>query len=316
MHMAAAKIGIQALSVVFILSFLCSAGCDGQAVRGREVPPNNREQVNLGPKAIQLSCDNVVTWTFGEDIATLAAALRNCGGTSYFRYAGPIDTDTVEFLRVVPTLAQQPQARVIFLNIDSTGGAVREAMEAGRLIWDRPILVSVPADSDCLSACIFVATGARLRSLNGHIGIHRVFTADASIRTPTELRAASAGFEVEAREYFQEFGVNTEIVDMMMSTPSSTIRYLSEDELNQYGLGPINVSLRELSRLDVVRQCGVAYEQRVTAAEAEWNRRCPADLEMTRSSIPELVAEEARRLGECKAAIDREFQVSSPADCR
>lgn len=299
---------------IVLASVLLGTACGAPTTAIQEA--QTTERVVLGPKTVSALCDGSLVWSGGQDSALLTSALTACPGTVNIRYSGPIDTETVELLRQIPNHEELPQGQIIFFDLNSGGGTVQEAMDAGHAVWDKMIIVQIPANAECLSACVFVLAGARIRGIDGRVGIHRVFTPDPSITTPAELRAASAEFDSSARGYFQEFGVSAGIVDMMMSTSSATMRYLSPDELEQLGLGGINVSLRELTRLNAVRRCGADYEQRMREAEIEWNRRCPANVAATRSRIGAIAAAEMRRLEECKAVVDREYGVSNPAECR
>lgn len=110
----------------------------------------------------------------------------------------------------------------------------------------------------------------------------------------------------ERSELLSRVGIGTGLVDIMMSTPSDTMRILTEQELQDFGLGAVNVAHRDLARYATVRQCGVEYERRMRAADAEATRRCRPSHGYDASNLVSSM--------ECRSLVMREFGVSNYPD--
>ncbi len=282
-----------------IAAALALIACDGTAPNAVGPTPT---RVVLGGKEIEARCERDVIWQGGSGYTDLTAAANACEGTLFISYSGPIDSETIEFVNALP----ENPPNVMFLYLNSGGGVVTDAMIVGRVLWERMVLAAVREGDQCLSACIFVLAGARVRGVEGRIGVHRMFTQDPTIDTPQDLRASSVEFETDAKNYLQEFGVSASVVDLMMSTPSDTMRYLSRDELYDFGLGEINVVHRELGRHAVIARCGAAFEQQVRAAELAATERCRPGEGYTGANFGEAMA--------CREQVMQEYRVGDYPD--
>ena len=101
-------------------------------------------------------------------------------------------------------------------------------MEIGRLLRRESATLHVSRSAECSSACVFVLMGATARSVapGGRVGIHR-----PSLGTEgSERLVESLGRQIVL--YAEEMNVPRRIVDDMMATPSSRLRYLTPAELS------------------------------------------------------------------------------------
>ena len=129
---------------------------------------------------------------------------------------------------------------MIFVKLDSQGGNIMEALAIGREIRRRFMVTGVPyANMECDSACVFVLMAGVNRIGGGKIGLHRpafdpAFFADLS---PTAARSRYNTLVEQLRQYYvDEMGGSPEAFRIIMTTPSTSIRYLSQDEMLALGI--------------------------------------------------------------------------------
>ena len=66
------------------------------------------------------------------------------------------------------------------------------------------------------------------------------------------------------------------VADLMRAVPNRSLRLLSSDELQFYGLDGINPAQDDLDRLQLMRDCGEDFVGRRDAFERAFERRCVA----------------------------------------
>ena len=66
------------------------------------------------------------------------------------------------------------------------------------------------------------------------------------------------------------------VADLMRAVPNRSLRLLSSDELQFYGLDGINPAQDDLDRLQLMRDCGEDFVSRRDAFERAFERRCVA----------------------------------------
>jgi hypothetical protein len=197
--------------------------------------------------------------------------------------------------RIVPgTLGQFKKVlrglggRKLPIFVDSSGGAVNDALAIGRLIRAKGLHVAVtrttftpcaPGDaacrrakssgelrgvaqayfSKCASSCAFILAGGTRRFVGQGtgVGVHRI---SMTLRMYRILTRYTLGGRVERRKtlvserkvgekhaqtrsayanigrYFAEMGIGGEIMPLILSTPSDSIRWLTPEELRSTGL--------------------------------------------------------------------------------
>lgn len=159
------------------------------------------------------------------------------------------------------------------LVIDSPGGDVQAAIEAGRILTKRNWAVLVRQGNICTSACVFLLASAAERIVAGQVGIHRIIPVGSSVDGRGALDKELAPILGDARDLLEENGVSPRLLEDMMTVPSSTVRYLSEAELIGYGLGAENSAALDLRRIEIERKCGSDFVERMIAADA-LNEQC------------------------------------------
>jgi hypothetical protein len=150
-----------------------------------------------------------------------------------------------------------------YITLDSPGGSVLAAMAIGRLARQHRIAALVPRGASCVSACVLIYAGAvvrNARTTGGRIGIHAPFldTANSNINEETIKRTYTSLLQ-DIRSYFREMNVSERLADEMLKTPASSVRFLSVQDQDRYGLvlmDPVEdelLSLRHAKRLGLTR---------------------------------------------------------------
>jgi hypothetical protein len=140
----------------------------------------------------------------------------------------------------------------------SPGGNLQEAAKIGSLIRSLGLSTSAPSgpptgrklgesrirpenlrnpnDYLCTSACFLLFVAGIYRDLNwsGRLGIHRPTSLTIDLKKPSESQQAlfdeRAHRAVEA--YLRAMNVRIKYLDLMFSTPSSDVRWITQDELD------------------------------------------------------------------------------------
>jgi len=149
---------------------------------------------------------------------------------------------------------------MIFVKLDSQGGNIMEALAIGREIRRRFMVTGVPyANMECDSACVFVLMAGVNRIGGGKIGLHRpafdpAFFADLS---PTAARSRYNTLVEQLRQYYvDEMGGSPEAFRIIMTTPSTSIRYLSQDEMLALGIVGEDPAWAEYNEAQFIQRYG------------------------------------------------------------
>lgn len=150
--------------------------------------------------------------------------------------SGIIQDDDAELFKKMVTENGKPSV----IHLDSIGGSVDAAISIGRQIrsfQDLPPWVKVH-DSECISSCVFILAGGLWRGVIGHglIGIHRPFLVEDTNMTIEEQKKEYKRIEKLVKDYLTEVNVPVSLYDLMFRIPSTTVRYLTKSELQEYNL--------------------------------------------------------------------------------
>jgi hypothetical protein len=148
--------------------------------------------------------------------------------------------------------------------LESPGGDIDASLELGRFFREKRIAVIA---NECASACIFVLAGAPYRiSIFGKVGIHRPYFTDTTRSvTVDNVQVAMDRTKQELRDYLREMNISERLVDDMMVTPPSRMKWLTKEELLSYGLGTSDPVYLEADALAEAKKYGLSrqeYEQR------------------------------------------------------
>jgi hypothetical protein len=130
---------------------------------------------------------------------------------------------------------------------NSNGGVVSEALKMAQILDSGMYSVWLPPNfstrgdmrlTKCISACFSLVVGAVSRiTTDGTLGLHRPFLSRAAYATLSVKDAQSLHEQSlsELRQWFQYKGVPGRLIDTMMSTPSTDIYWMSQDDIRALG---------------------------------------------------------------------------------
>ena len=117
--------------------------------------------------------------------------------------------------------------------LESHGGDGDVAREIGKLIRARKLNTYLAENSNCASACVYVLLGGVQRYAFGNVRIHRAtFMYDSD--TDDHVEKFIKDNQKSVNEYVKTMGISLLLADAMDTTPSWTIRQLSELEKKQW----------------------------------------------------------------------------------
>jgi hypothetical protein len=161
--------------------------------------------------------------------------IRKGDATRFTRMADELSKDTN-----CPMLGSPPNGvPFIFVKLDSPGGDIIEALAIGREVRRRFMLTGVVRNMECDSACVFILAAGVERVGDGKVGLHRpafdpAFFAGLS---PTAAHDRYTSLVENLRQYYvDEMGGSPEAFRIMMTTASTSIRYLSLSEMLELGI--------------------------------------------------------------------------------
>ena len=164
-----------------------------------------------------------------------------------------------DYERLLSTIKNSPVsfAGTTSLTLSSHGGSVLEAMKIGELVEKASLVTMVNRDESCASSCFLIFVAGQMRLADGSIVIHRPYV---SGETYDVDQLYEAGKKQRAstqlvRRYLEERYVPTEIIDRMMSLPSTKGYRLTVKDL--LALGQINPSFEEAS----IAKCGASSDE-------------------------------------------------------
>jgi ATP-dependent protease ClpP protease subunit len=166
-------------------------------------------------------------------------------------------------------------ARTKTLNINSPGGNLDAAMAIGRLLRRNRMFIIIPKDGECVSACVMIYAGAVLRSA-GKIGIHRPYLNQfigSQLQAPDKLRSNYEQMLQTLRAYLRDMNVSERLAEDMMKIAPADVRYLSDDDLNGYGLTWIDPIEQETNDLQEARSMGLDRQEHIRR-QALANAKC------------------------------------------
>lgn len=130
---------------------------------------------------------------------------------------------------------QYPAGQMYFV-LDSPGGALRTAIDMGRVVAEDRLPVIVPPNAVCASACflILAASHTKYVAANAHVGVHSV----AQYRVGNETESSKAVTTDFAR-ILAQLGVPSGIIGHLVETPPGQVYWLTPAELMAMGAQPL-----------------------------------------------------------------------------
>ncbi|QOW20177.1 hypothetical protein INQ41_03845 [Lysobacter ciconiae] len=248
----------------------------------------DRSAIDWRPLALEagqawLSCDH--DYANGEgtalrspDYTQIRAALEPCGagGLLRLRYQGKISDEFTALIERTVEVADTLGIHKRILDIDSTGGQIEEAIRSGDMIGASRWTIWVREGAVCHSSCVLVLAAGDMRMIAGKVGIHRMIRISSKATSRAELQEELQAVHADVREYLQRNGVAFAIADLMMTVPNRSLRLLTAQEMDLYGLEGRNAAEDDLQRIELTRRCGADFVQRKDAFFRAFDRECQA----------------------------------------
>ena len=210
------------------------------------------------------------------DYEDLRRSLQDCRGTGLLRlrYKGKVTTSFAALMERSGKVAGDLGIGKRILDIDSAGGHVEAAIRAGDAIGENDWTIWVRSDSSCHSACVLLLAAGDMRVIAGPVGIHRMIRLRSSATSRKELGEELRTVSDELRNYLERNGASDKVYDLMTTVPNRTLRILTVDELDQYGLSGANAVEDDLNRIRLARRCGTDFMQRRDAFRRAYDAQC------------------------------------------
>lgn len=186
---------------------------------------------------------------------------------------GRIGVDTMA--KVQRALMHRSSNERLVVSLNSPGGDIEAAMSLGRVIREARGHTQVEPPASCASACVLVFAGGIVRGTFGksNVGIHR--PALSAVPQEIDMNAVKATTDDAVHKlkvYAAEMNVSERLIDDMLVIPPEKIRWLSNDDLNAYGLGFVDPIYAETVILDGAKRYGITpaeYRARDERAKSE-----------------------------------------------
>jgi hypothetical protein len=156
--------------------------------------------------------------------AALEAAIRKVKN-------GTCKKENDKYRRIVgdKTPASLPLVHVVLQIVDSPGGDLLAAMQAGRILRRELVDTVVTFNSACASACVFMYLGGVNRSSVGALGLHRPYAKSGS-ESLLESQQQHKRMIALAKAYLDEMNISPRLIDLINAIPPDEIRWLSLTE--------------------------------------------------------------------------------------
>lgn len=156
---------------------------------------------------------------------------------------GPIVSADPARLRAVLAQYDNVSVRDISVSLDSPGGNLMAGIEMGRILHERPEIVSTTVTNDlnavpsCASACVFTYLGGDYRYLpeNSLLGVHRFSSSDEELGASAALATAQSISAVIV-SFILEMRADQKLFDKMSAMPAEGIDWLSREDLARWNV--------------------------------------------------------------------------------
>lgn len=177
-----------------------------------------------------------------------------------YTWVGTLNGEITESsLQVLKELPRIKAGEKILLLLNSEGGDWSSAMAIGRLLRSTRSAAWV-FEGRCLSSCVMILAGAAERSVGegSRIGIHRPYWTSNAQLSQEESTEKYRVLENQTKTYLHEMNIPVALFDAMVRIPASDVRFLSKDEISQYGLGDLDPVEAEMRDAEFARTLGIS----------------------------------------------------------
>lgn len=174
--------------------------------------------------------------------------------------SGQIRQEDLKQFIIFSDLVKQ-QSTVYVVVLDSLGGDVETALSIGRIVRKDKAIVQVREDGMCLSSCVFVLAGGSKRSVTGLVGIHRPYAPVDERITADSQKQFYEHIEKDVNAYLQAMNVPAELYDHMIRIPPESVKFLTVDELQRYGLNENDPYEDAATDAQMAKQFGISVQE-------------------------------------------------------
>ncbi|QDH69567.1 hypothetical protein FKV23_05270 [Lysobacter alkalisoli] len=238
----------------------------------------------------------------GEPLAELGFSsiwkrMQPCRETGMvrLRYRGKVASDFTALVHRVADMGDTLGIHKRILDIDSSGGQVEEGIRAGDAIAESGWMVWVREGAVCHSSCVLILAAGDMRMIAGPVGIHRMLRIGSKATSRAELNQELRDIHEQTSQYLQRNGAATAIADLMMTVPNRSLRQLTAQELELFGLSGRNAAADDLDRIRLGRKCGETFVRRQDAFFRDYSLLCTAQ------------GEEVAGMGECSRDLKKRY---------
>jgi hypothetical protein len=220
----------------------------------------------------------------------LRNTMQDCrtSGLIRLRYKGKVSASFAALAERVGKVASDLGVGKRILDIDSGGGSVEAAMRAGDAIGENDWTIWVRGDSVCHSACVLLLAAGDMRVIVGPVGVHRMIRVRSTATSRKELGEELRRLSEELRNYLERNGASIEVYDLMTTVPNRTLRILTDDELEKFGLAGANAVEDDLDRIRLARRCGIEFLQRRDDFRRAYEAQCVAPADAAHQDVADI----------------------------
>lgn len=148
-----------------------------------------------------------------------------------------IQADDLENFKMFREMARKADIlESYYIYLDSVGGDLETALAIGRIVRADRAMIFIAGNAECLSSCVFVLAGGISRTVFGAVGIHRPFVPKDLITTAELQKEQYDRLGAIVKSYLKDMNISGELYEHMLRVPPYEIAYLSDSELQRYGL--------------------------------------------------------------------------------
>lgn len=279
---------------------LTSASAEQELVAGPEVQRKPQAGIDWSPIRLEagdawVDCSGDYTRGGDQpllslDYEDLRRSVQDCRGTGLLRlrYKGKVTASFAALMERIGRVAGDLGIGKRILDIDSAGGHVEAAIRAGDAIGEGDWTIWVRGDSACHSACVLLLAAGDMRVIAGPVGIHRMIRLRSSATSRKELGEELRTVSDDLRNYLERNGASDKVYDLMTTVPNRTLKLLTVEELDQYGLSGSNAVEDDLNRIRLARRCGTDFLQRRDAFRRAYEVQCVQTVEAETRDIDQI----------------------------
>ena len=243
------------IAIAFAIVILL-IGCKQNATSGRPVTkelPTQYTPSEIKP-SLQASSANIT-------IVPPKTFPDGTKGVCLIKIDGEIDKNTAGNLAYIHNSTSDPNCKK-YLQVNSLGGDVIGAMNAGEFIRQHEMDVTVLEGDSCASSCVLLLLGGVSRTVGGKIGLHRPYSTSYS-ETDSQAKANYENINQLIRNYLKRMNIPEKLLDDMNSVPPSEIRWLANKsqkltELHIEGYDPVYLERKDSVK---AKELGISKEK-------------------------------------------------------